>query len=237
MWIAFAASIAVPLTAALILLIFAVAKKRERKKIRFKEEQALQGVELGIGERLHAACPGSKWRWVCRPAGFGVNGSFARIEVIYPSGQKQFMDVCLSITGYMALHVLDVVELISSDSGSFSPSEDYESPVNTTEAPVPSAPRTGLKPYDEESTGKWYNIVLIDALTALIDNLNANGEVCLHIGMDGKAYLEENGGITVVYEFGEMPDISLWGYIIEKLGVAGLFAEVQEENCIFISWA
>jgi hypothetical protein len=77
--------------------------------------------------------------------------------------------------------------------------------------------------------------VLIDALTALIEDLNADGEACLHIGQDGKAYAEEGG--DAVYEFGEMPDAALWGHITERLGESGLFAEVREENCIFISWA
>ena len=50
-------------------------------------------------------------------------------------------------------------------------------------------------------------------------------------------YVDNVGGITIVYDFGEMPDIFLWGHITDKLADEGLFAEVQEENCIFISWA
>jgi len=94
-----------------------------------------------------------------------------------------------------------------------------------------------VKPNDEESVEKWYNIVFINALTTLIDDLNANGEVCFYIGQDGKAYTENDNGNIVVSDFGEMPDISLWTHIIERLGDAGLFAEVQNENRIFISWA
>jgi hypothetical protein len=74
-------------------------------------------------------------------------------------------------------------------------------------------------------------------LFALIDDLNAKNEASVNIDKDGKAYLENGGNITVVYEFGKMPDVTLWSYIAEKLVEAGLFAEVQEENCIFISWA
>jgi hypothetical protein len=92
--------------------------------------------------------------------------------------------------------------------------------ANATRCPIPAVgPIIDIRPY---SIDKWYNIVLIDELTALIDNLNADGEACLYINQEGKAYTEEAGNITVVYEFGEMP--------------AGLFAEAQEENRIFISW-
>ena len=73
-------------------------------------------------------------------------------------------------------------------------------------------------------------------LTLTIDDLNAKNEVSFNVGQDGKAYVENGGNITVVYDFGEMPDVFLWGYVIEKLGKEGLFAEVREENCIFISW-
>jgi hypothetical protein len=34
-----------------------------------------------------------------------------------------------------------------------------------------------------------------------------------------------------------MPDVALWEQITEKLSEAGLFAEVQDGNCIFVSWA
>ena len=238
MWIAMMVSIF--LTAVVMLLIFAVMQKMKCRKIMKREEAALRGIVVGIGDRLHATHPGSRWKWICRPAGFAINGGIARIEVIYSSGERQFMDVCLSESRYMALHVMDVIELASLDNA-HSSITDYESTVNTADTagtPVPTAaPMTGSMPYDEESLGKWYNIVLIDSLNALIDDLNANDEVCLHIGHDGKAFIEENSRITVVYDFGEMPDMALWGHITEKLGAAGLFAEVQEENRIFISWA
>jgi len=222
------------LAVVLTLLIFTIMQKRERMKTKNKEESTLKNISAGICERLHVVCPDSKWRWVCRPTGFTVNGGIARIEVIYPSGKQQFTDVCLATNGYMALHVLGAVELTASDMG-VTPAS-FDNLINTDEASL-SAHKTGARPYDAESVVKWYNIVLIDALTSLIDDLNANGEVCIHIDRDGKAYVEEGGSNTVVYEFGEMPDVTLWGIIAEKLGEAGLFAEVQEGNCIFISWA
>jgi len=231
MWIIIVSSVSFAVI--LMLPVFAVVQKQRRKKIQSKEVQAIKGIGLGIGDRLHAACPDTKWRWVCRPAGFALNGGIARIEVIYPSGTQQFMDVCLGANGYMALHVLDVAELAASSVVS---TADLGTSANADEVPGPAAPNAGAKPHDEESVTKWYNIVLINALNTLIEDLNADGEVCVHIDRDGKAYVED-GGTSVVYDFGEMPDVTLWGYITEKLGAVGLFAEVQEEKCIFISWA
>jgi hypothetical protein len=172
---------------------------------------------------------------VCRPVGFAVNGGIARIEVVHVSGKMEFMDVCLSVSGYMALHRINAVELTASSSGSTS--ANFTDSVNVHESSMPNTSQmTGAKPNDEESVSKWYNIVLINALTALIDDLNADGEVCLHIDANGKACVENGGNNTVVYEFGEMPDVSLWEHITERLSRAGLFAEVQDENRIFISW-
>jgi len=222
-------------TVMLVLLTYVVVQRRKGKKSKHKEALALKGVEAGIGDRLHAAHPGSKWKWICYPAGLAISGGIARIEVCYISGKEQFMDVCVSAKGYMALHVLNVAELNKPDTEPAPADNEY--PADTGALTIPgAAPLTGISPHDEESVGKWFNIVLIDALTGLIDDLNASGEVCLQIGQDGKAYTEENGVITTVYDFGEMPDMTLWGHIIEELGAAGLFAEVQEGNCIFISW-
>ena len=227
-------------SAVLILLFCTTMQRRKRKKNKTREDRALKGIAAGIGDRLHAANPGSKWKWICRPNEFAINGGIARIEVLYLSGEEQFVDVCMSSKGYMTLHVLNITELTKPDGEPIPIDIDVEYPADTDEASTSSAsaaPKIGLRPNDEESVGKWYNIVLIDVLTSLINDLNANGEVCLQIDKDGKAYVEENGGITVVYDFGEMPDVSLWEHITEKLGLAGLFAEVREENCIFISWA
>jgi len=222
---------AVSLVMAIMLLIFAIVQKWRLKKIANKKELALKSVAVGICERLYASYPGSRWRWVCRATGFAVNGGIARIEVVHSSGKQQFIDICLSTNGYMALHVANVVELTVSDT--IPTTAGYKNSVSATETAMPTA---ASKPLDEESIGMWYNIVLINALTDLIDDLNAKGEVCLYIGQDGKAYVDENGHAIVIYEFGEMPGMALWGHITEKLGTAGLFAEVQEENCIFISW-
>jgi len=231
-----------------VLRIFVIIQKNSRKKASqeaiAKEELALQGISAGIGERLYAAYPDSKWRWVCCPASFALNGGIARIEVVHPFGKEIFIDVCLSVKGYMALHVLDVVELVMPDIAiEDSAPVSFESPVSAPasvsyETFVSAAvPKTGSKPHNEETIASWYNIVLIDRLTALIDDLNAKGEVCLNIGQDGKAHAEANGSSAIVCDFGEMPDISLWEHVTDKLVTAGLFAEIQEENSIFISWA
>ena len=234
MWILVAGSILA--IAVLAVLVFAIVQKQRAKKAKRKEETALKGIAAGIAARLHAACPGSKWRWVCRPAGFAINGGIARIEVIDPTGNVGFIDACLSASGYMALYVLNVVELAASDAVMAVVSDDAKSAEDTVNITVPPVPNANAKPHDEESLAKWYNIVLIDSLTSLINNLHVEGEVCLYIDQDGKAYVEDDGGNSVVHEFGELPDISLWDSITEKLGIAGLYAEVREENRIFISW-
>ena len=223
-------------TIILMLLAFAIMQKLRCRKIRIKGELALKGIASSINGRLHAAYPSSKWRWVCYPAGFALNGGIARIEVINQSNKVFFLDVCLAKNGYMALHVSNVDEVLALDVD-LAPTS-IESPVNTTVSTVSAtAPVTGVKPNDKESVNKWYNIILINALTTLIDDLNAKGEVSLYIGQDGKAYVEESDSNTVIYDFGEMPEMSLWDHVTERLGDEGLFAEVQEGNCIFISWA
>jgi len=254
-----------------IIAIIHLGKKRKRRKAKIKEESVLQGISAGISAQLHAIYPDSKWRWVSRFVDFATNKGIARIEVKprSDSDEKVFMDVCLGANGYMAIHVLDVVELaafvtnIANIDTDHIPL-DFDNPISGNEAFIPSAAPVVQKPHDEETISSWYNIVLIDKLTALIDDLHANGEVCLFIGQNGRAYVEnaenrdckcENGDckgnncnddgcndgncvtITSVCNFGEMPDISLWGFITDKLSMAGLLAEVQEENRIFISWA
>ena len=221
------------------LLIFVMTRKSKRSKTKRKEEQTLQGVASGIGRRLHAAHPGSKWRWVCCPTGFAINGGIARIEVIYASDKQQFIDVCLSVSGYMALHVLNVAELPAAEivSGLTSGENKADKYVSSNVVTEGIVSNTVLKPQNKETIGKWYNIVLINSLTTLIDDLNASGEVCLYIGADGKAYIENGGKTTVLHDFGGLPDLSLWDFITERLGQEGLFAETQEDERIFISWA
>jgi len=232
----------VAITAVLMFLIFALIQKRKLTKTKIKEELALQGISAGIGARLHAVYPGSEWRWVCRPVDFVTNKGIARIEVRPSSNEKLLMDVCLNINCYMGLYVLNVVDLEElavsvADIETDTALSDFDTLIDEEAFISAAAPISSPKPHDEETVNSWYNIVLIDKLTALIDDLHAKGEVCFFIGQDGRAYVEDGDNASIVCEFGEMPDISLWGFITEKLSAAGLFAEVQEENCIFISWA
>ena len=224
---------------AFVPLVLAIMQKSRRRKVKHKEELALKGIMSGIGQRLYAAHPGSKWRWVCCPAGFVTNGGITRIEVIYASGDRQFMDVCLSVSGYMAIHVLNVaelsaVEVVTDIADNESIVAEY---VSSNAATAVVATNVAAKPHDKETINKWYNIILINSLTTLIDDLNASGEVCLYIGADGKAYVENGGNTAVVHDFGELPDSALWNFITERLGQEGLFAETQEGERIFISWA
>jgi len=238
MWIAIGLSSV--LTATVMSLVFALVQKLRRRKNKNKEDSAFNGIVVGIGERLHAAHPSSKWRWVCRPADFATNGGIARIEVIDLSKNVRFMDVCLSIKGYMALHMSNVVELAAANTGEDTTSTcvELETPEDEVEVPVlPTSPKADTTPYDEETVTAWYNIVFIETLTALINDLNAKGEVCVYINRDGEAYIEDWDDGTIVCTFAGMPDVALWGHITDKLGESGLFAEVEEDNCIFISWA
>jgi len=242
MWTALAIFLAITALILIIAIVFLINQQSQRSKIKetkIKGETALKGIELAIGDRLCAAFPDEerKWRWVCKPNSFVVDGGIARIEVVFSDGEQMFMDVCLSPNSYMALHVLNITELTPVNTPAVSRVPIEVSVSTVGKGPIPSHPSMGAKPHDEESLGKWYNIVLIDPLTTLIGNLNAAGELCLYIGNDGKAYTEENGSTNLVYEFGDMPDISFWDCITEKLSRAGLFAEVQEDNCLFISWA
>jgi len=115
MWIIIGTLIAS--TATIMLLILMIVQKIRSGKIKRKEELALKGIIASIGNRLHATCPNTKWRWVCCPVSFATTGGIARIEVLDQSGDVSFMDVCLSTNGYMALHVLNAVKLITTDMG------------------------------------------------------------------------------------------------------------------------
>ena len=241
---------------AVMLAVSAIIRRNKRKKTLKKEESAFKAIEAGIRSQLHAAYPDSKWRWLCHPMDFALNGGIARIDVIKSCGGQLFIDVCLSASKHMmVLHISNAALLTSEDKTTSEDEAEEDTAVMEAgdkkdipispliSPPIPPAtmeikPITAeIKPDNEESLTKWYNIVLIDSLTDLIGELNAVGEVCLYINQEGKAYIEENSIISIVYDFGEMPDTALWGCIIDKLGNADLFAEIQEENRIFISWA
>ena len=226
-WIAIIICTAILFFAICLSLIFAKAIRRRESKIKSDEEAILNGIETGIAAQLHAACPESKWRWVCRPLNWVTNGGIARIDVMDSSGKQRFMDVCYRVDGYMALHVIDAVELVTK-----------EVAAHTKDADVLSMPILNpvVKPDDEESVATWFKIVLIGTLTELIGELHADGEASLHIGHDGKAYVETESGRKSVHEFGNLPDATLWDYIVDKLNDSGLYAEIQGNDSIFISW-
>jgi len=206
----------------------AMRKRAKRKNNEMTQSSVEAGIKSGIASRLHAICNGSKWRWVCKPLNFATNGGIARIEAIYASGERCFIDVCYdAVDGYMALHVTDAVELAIAET---------VLPVAADEAPTLTESAPAIRPDDEESVAKWFKIVLIGALTDLIGELHANGEASLHIGHDGKAYIENGSGRRIVHEFGNLPDNSLWGNIVDKLSESGLYAEIQGSDSIFISW-
>ena len=230
----------VSLALACTMLIITVLRKRRQKKVMNNEGSALKGIVAGIREQLHAAYPGSKWRWVCCPDDLTVNGGIARIDVLESSGSRIFIDVCFEPKNYaMTLQVANVLELTVSEADTDFPAEVSADDVpDVAVIPVTvTTPITEAKPDDETSVITWFNVVLIGALTNLIGDLHAEGEACLHISQDGRAYVEENDNIVVVHEFGELPDVALWSHIIDKLSGLGLFAEMQKENCLFISWA
>ena len=239
MWIITVGIVSIAVVVVALLLILSVLiQKRKHTKARIKEESSLQGVSAGISARLHSVYPNSEWRWVCRPINFATNKGIARIEVKHLSNKKLFMDVCLGENGFMALHMInaaDFANLVVDIAEDTTPS-DFSLPTEEGSSISPEAPTSNPKPHDEETVNSWYNIVLIDKLTEIIDDLHSSGLVCLYINQDGAAYTEKCSGPSI-YTFCEMPDTHLWEHITDNLSAAGLYAEVEEDNCIFISWA
>ena len=87
---------------------------------------------------------------------------------------------------------------------------------------------------DAESIEKWYNVSFSDRLKETITDLNAAGRFCLYIAQDGTACAgdeQEKAG-----ELGEMPNISLWDDVIERIIEEGLTAEIRGDK-LFVSWA
>ena len=185
-----------------------------RRKAKVRKKLALIDKEIGI--QLYATCSDSKWRWICRPAGFEIGG-ISRIMVRYPCDVDVFMDACITLQGNLELHIANVQRLSA----------------NTFELSVVE----GVKPIDEESTAEWYETVFIERLTALITELVAKDELCLCISSDGCVYAGEPGKCSAILEFESMPDISLWGYIIEQLAERNIHAEVWNEEHLFVSWS
>jgi len=236
------------ITAVLMLIIFSITQLRRRKKTKRKEDQSLKGIVASITQQLNVAfpsekskqpddgAPGIKWRWVCYPAGFASSGGIARIDVVNPDGKQWFIDVCRAINGYMALHMSNAVEIATPVKDSIS--ANVMAPINITKVPERAdTSNKGAGPTDEKGVSNWFNIVLMDPLSNLINELHAKSKLCLYISQDGKAYTDEDCKTAAVHDFGQLPDITLWDHIIEKLGGQGLLADVQKDNCIFVSWA
>jgi len=274
----------------------------------------LRGVELGICERLHAAHPNSKWRWVCRPTDFATKGGIARIEVSSSSGEEFLVDVCLDLysseNGFLVLHRSGSAGLMDIGVPTYvaSPSEtnlsaslnssgllglprisglpklsripeltELSSSLGLLGIAYPRLSPSDQNLIDKSNIDKWFNIVFIGTLNNLISDLNVQGEVGLHIDRDGMVYVGDYEGIgeyeddeetddgvsygcgyggyddninndtyisrnnacsdfAIVHNFGEMPDTSLWGHIIDRLGEEGLFAEVRSGGHLFVSW-
>ena len=193
-------------------------EKRKKSRGLKKEAAALERIAEEIGAQLYASCPESKWRWLCRPAGFEIGG-MGRIAVRYPCKTEIFVDVCISQRGYVELLVANVQRLSA----------------KVLALPVVK----GIKPIDEESTAEWYESVFIGTLTGLIADLTAKDDMCLCvcISRDGRVYTGEPGKCAAILQFESMPDVSLWEYIIEQLAEKNLLAEVWNEDHLFISWA
>ena len=217
-----------------ILILVSVKAIRKRKNTSRKGadealdgEAVLKGIKAGISAQLHAAYPESQWRWICQPLDWVTNGGLARIEVKEPSGKKIIVDVCYRVDGYMALHVTNAAEMAAIEVAE----QEMDMALTTNHVSNPV-----IEPNDEESVTKWYKIVLKGALTELIGELHANEEASLHIERDGKTYVGDENGRKLVHEFGNLPNRSLWGYIVDKLSESGLYAEIQGNDSIFISW-
>jgi len=216
--------------------------------MKMKEKQTLMCIDAGIRERLYTLDPLSKWRWACRPVGFATSGGIGRIEVVDHNGHSFFVDVCFDVglaeNGLLTLYRSGAVELTEASFGSAMLDVGIAQPALPVPEQLQSQSRPHLQPHPQASTpkisvnseadaDKWFNIVFYQSLSALISNLHAKGELCLHIDKDGKTYNDN----SEVYNFGEMPEITLWSRIIGRLDEKGLYAEIREGDCLFVSWA
>jgi len=232
MWIVII-TCAIVVSVTILILVSAKAIRRRKNKGKkgmdeiLDEEAVLNGIKAGISTQLHTAYPESQWRWICRPIDWVANGGLARIEVKMPSGKKNIVDVCYRADGYMALHVTNAVEMAAMEVAE----KAMCTALTTNHASSPV-----IEPNDEESVTKWYKIALKGALTDLIGELHANEEASLHIERNGKAYVGDENDRKLVYEFGGLPDSSLWSCIVDRLTESGLYAEIQGNDSIFISW-
>ena len=228
--------------------------RKHRKKLAMQKRagELLDMVELTICDRLASTMPGVEWRWYFKPDNFVLAGGIARIEVRLPGKTIRYADVCLRVrdgeicsldiqmVNVSCLELTEVAADAEDDAGDVDNSEDnavYASDdfFFTSDAPILPLP-TSLKPTDEKSLGKWFNIVFMGTLERTITDLHAQDEYCLVIDDDGNASVLKDGAYIIVADFGEMPNRDLWDIIIDKIAETGdLFSETRGKG-LFISW-
>jgi len=173
-----------------------------------------------------------RYRWSSHPS---TATGMGRIEVLFANGTRKFMDVCFKENGYLALHVTNVYEVNGPEDIAAKADRIVASkPVETSSLETPKPPAPSAIPLNSPAgVEKWFNIVFYNALEDVIADLNVKGDLCLTIKDDGKVY---DYNSAVIYNFEEMPPVMFWDVIAEKLGNEGLYAEVQEDSVLFISW-
>ena len=203
----------------LMLLLCFLATKVQQRRRKKREASALERIKTGICERLYNACPTSEWRWVYCPIGIDKNGGIARIEVLYPTGKVETVDVYVAQGGYMRMYPVDNRELHV--------------------CAVSSAPEKRGCVYvtDRDGLDDWYKNVFIGTLKSLITDLNAQDMLCLCISYDGHVCANVPGDCEPIHKYVSMPETALWDYVIEQLAEENIHAEVWKDNYLFISWA
>ena len=206
----------------LVLLLCFLVSKAQKRRNRKRESSALERIKTGISERLYTVCPTSEWRWVYCPIGIGKNGGIARIEVLYPTGKIETADVYVAQGGYMKLYPVECRELHVCTIASAPDAQDNHDDVY---------------PVGADDLADWYNNVFITALMPIITDLSAKDELCLCISQKGHVCIGEPGDCELIHKYNSMPEVSLWDYVIEQLAENNLYAEVWNEEYLFISWA
>ena len=171
----------------------------------------------------------AEWKWASCPPSIDRGGT-GRI-ITQGTGGHTCFDVCVSPTGFMRLYVAMVQEVNPSTPTITSSSESDPAPHPVTKATLPSTP--GISLDTVEGVEKWYRIVLKNALTETINNLNVLGFLSLTIPPNGDVYTDDPS--VPVLQVGNLPAQPFWDGVVELLEEEGLFAEEREEG-IFISW-
>ena len=213
--------------------------RRKKEKVPKTPTQPININEV-VNAQLYKAAPGSKWRWVWKPADFESKGGIARLEVMDPGGDTRFLDNCITIEGGRVCNAT-LIDVSVTNHTAYAVTDNalIESGDETTDVKISQAGDTASPTMlltTEDNVIRWFNVILYDDLSALITDLNAQDETCLTIADDGKVRTGVKKSESIIKDFGKMPTRNLWNVIIDKLIIAGLFSEERDEG-LFVCWA